>query len=593
MPTHEKLTAFYRAHLTSSKLEGMMLKALCPFCVARGRKTAGTLVVFLNQEGYFSGYFRCLSRCVPSGFAPHFAKLMGLDPSEVPNHDPEKKPYIDNQEWPATHINQDIRRYQTSFTSKVTDYFAAFGVSQDILEELQIGFNGRYIVYPYFQDNGYAYTAHCQSPDDANEQIWIGNEEFSTAAHRLFNLADITHCEDGSLFLVEGEVNLLCLRTLGFSGCAVSTATDLDFIDSNRFAHIKTLFLVMTNTPEAEAAANRFAARVGFKVRILHWPAPRPRGFNLVDLAMETGDAFKNEIQKLITHSTSFSPFTSPKREFTLFLQSLAHQQSDEFQAMQSGMRCFDKSLGGIHGINIMGGAPKAGKSCFTLQLATEMARHKVPVIYYDFENGRQKILQRTLSRLSRVAVADFNQKLDQHCRQRFDQGKKSLQELMHNFRVVNDRQLSPQTMRRHVDFLRHETQKNDVVVVVDSLHKLPFKDFTERRTGIDAWLREFESIRDELQVAFLIISELNRQDGGRYDGVPHMGLFKGSGDIEYTADNAMIFLPDWNPVDSHVETERINSLWLVASREFSPGLIARYQLDFPFWGFTEMKPAK
>ncbi len=33
------------------------------------------------------------------------------------------------------------------------------------------------------------------------------------------------------------------------------------------------------------------------------------------------------------------------------------------------------------------------------------MARRKVPVLYYDFENGRQKIYQRTLSRLSRLSI--------------------------------------------------------------------------------------------------------------------------------------------------------------------------------------------
>jgi hypothetical protein len=117
----------------------------------------------------------------------------------------------------------------------------------------------------------------------------------------------------------------------------------------------------------------------------------------------------------------------------------------------------------------------------------------------------------------------------------------------------------------------------------------LPFKDFSEKRTGINAWLREFESIRDELQVGFLIISELTRQESGRYDGVPHMGLFKDSSDIEYTADNAMIFLPEWEPIDVKENTERFSSLWLVASRENSPGLISRYRLDFPFWGFSEI----
>jgi hypothetical protein len=68
------------------------------------------------------------------------------------------------------------------------------------------------------------------------------------------------------------------------------------------------------------------------------------------------------------------------------------------------------------------------------------------------------------------------------------------------------------------------------------------------------------------------------------------MGLFKDSNDIEYTADNAMIFLPEWDAVDITEETERFNALWLVASRENSPGLIARYRLDFPYWGFDEVE---
>ncbi|MDX1777054.1 MAG: DnaB-like helicase C-terminal domain-containing protein, partial [Desulfobulbales bacterium] len=174
--------------------------------------------------------------------------------------------------------------------------------------------------------------------------------------------------------------------------------------------------------------------------------------------------------------------------------------------------------------------------------------------------------------------------------KERLENAQGELQNLLQFFRVVNDRQISPVIMRRHIDFLRHETRREDTLVVIDSLHKLPFKDFAERRTGINAWLRELESIRDELQVSFLVISELTRQESGRYDGVPHMGLFKDSSDIEYTADNAMVFLPEWEPINIKAETERLNALWLVASRENSPGLITRFRLDFPYWGFSEVE---
>jgi replicative DNA helicase len=390
---------------------------------------------------------------------------------------------------------------------------------------------------------------------------------------------------------VEGEKNLLPLRELGFPGIAVPSAADLGSIDIKRFEYIATVFLVMNHAPESLEAARSFAGQVGFKVRLLQWSPRHKRGFNLARLAEENPENFKSEFVKMINDSKAFSPFRSPRHEFEVFLGNIERQQSERYKALQTGMGSFDRSVGGVHGINILGGPPKTGKSCLGIQIGTEIARKKMPVIYYDFENGTQKIYQRTLSRLGRIPVNKIvSGKLPEEETTRLAATHEELQSILVYFRVVNDRKLSPDIMRKHIDFLRHETRGDDTLVVIDSLHKLPFKDFSERRTGINAWLRELESIRDELNVAFLVISELTRQESGRYDGVPHMGLFKDSSDIEYTADNAMIFLPEWEAIDINAGAERINSLWLVASRENSPGLIARYRLDFPYWGFTEIE---
>lgn len=585
----EKMAAFYGEQLPGSKIEGQVLTAECPFCLNRGRKEAGTMVVCVNSESYFSGYFRCLARCVPGGFALHFARLKGLEPDQVPGFNPDREPYIPKSSMPLTNINQDIHKYQASMTGKIIEHFAKAGVTEATLRELKIGFNGRYIVYPYYQPNNVCYAANCISPERTSERFWHGDEKFVVSGNQIFNLDDIDHCENGSLFVVEGEENLVALRELGFPGIAVPTAADLNLIDAKRFDHVENVFLVVNNAPDSEIAARAFAVKLGFKVRIFQWAAHQPRDFSLVKLARQDPANFRKEVSRMISSARAFSPFPTPGREYDLFLENIARQHSDSYLALRTGMKAFDVAVGGIHGINIIGGAPKAGKSCLGIQLATSMAANTVPVIYYDFENGRQKIYQRTLSRISRIAVERFvGGDLNDDEKKRYEGAKENLKEMLSCFRVVNDRALTPEIMRRHVDFLRHETRRDDAVVVIDSLHKLPFKDFGEKRAGIDAWLRELESIRDELHVAFLVISELSRQENSRYDGVPHMGLFKASGDIEYTADNAFVFLPDWNAVDITAESERINSLWLVASREYSPGLVARYRLDFPFWGFTE-----
>ena len=591
MEMNERLADFYREHLPGGMIDGTILKGPCPFCASRGGGQTGSIMVYLGARSYFAGYFRCQSRCVPGGFAPHFARLSGIDPATVPGYDPDREPYVQVLKFPASNINQDVKKYQEKLTPNIAEYFARIGVSSATLAELSVGYNGRYIVYPYFMQNGNCYTAHCIMPDNETERFWHGDQSFATEGLQIFNINDIDYCEDGALFVVEGEENLLCLRDLGFPGIAVPSAADLASIDIKRFEYIRTVFMVMNHSPESVEAARRFAEQVGFKVRLLHWPSQKKRGFNLARLAAEDLENFKAEVTKMVNGSRAFSPFPSPRHEYELFLGNIERQLSESYQSLRTGLALYDKAVGGIYGINILGGPPKAGKSCLGIQLGTEIARKKMGVLYYDFENGTQKIYQRTLSRLSRMPVDKIvSAELADEEKKRLEAAQAELQNTLQFFRVVNDRQINPVIMRRHVDFLRHETRRDDTLVVIDSLHKLPFKDFSERRTGINAWLRELESIRDELQVSFLIVSELTRQESGRYDGVPHMGLFKDSSDIEYTADNAIIFLPEWEPIDVRDGTERINSLWLVASRERSPGLIAKYRLDFPYWGFTELE---
>jgi KaiC/GvpD/RAD55 family RecA-like ATPase len=590
MTLNEKLASFYQEHLPEGIIEGTMLKGPCPFCKGKEDDKAGSITVYLGARSYFVGYFRCQNRCVPGGFAPHFARLRGIDPVTVPGYDPDRDPYVQSVTFPSSNINSDVLKYMDKLTPNIEAYFARIGVRADTLKELKIGYNGRYIVYPYIMQNGKCYTAHCIMPEDETEHFWHGNQSFSSDGLQIFNINDIDHCEDGALFVVEGEKNLLCLRELGFPGIALPAAADLSSVDMRRFDYINTVVMVMNHSPESVEAARAFAEQVGFKVRLLQWPSQLKRGFNLSQLAEEDLQSFKAEVINMVNGSQAFSPFHSPGYEYEMFLDNIERQHSESYQSMQTGMSHYDDALGGIHGINIVGGPPKAGKSCLGIQLATEIARKKMPVIYYDFENGTQKIYQRTLARLSKVQVDKIvSSELMDEEKNRLESAQEEFQSILYFFRVVNDRQINPAVMRRHIDFLRHETRRDDTIVVIDSLHKLPFKDFSERRTGINAWLRELEAIRDELQVAFLVISELNRQESGRYDGIPHMGLFKDSSDIEYTADNAMIFLPEWDAVDIKEETERYNSLWLVASRENSPGLIARYRLDFPYWGFDEV----
>ena len=581
------ISLFYQTHLPGGHLERNILTADCPFCLQRGMAKRGKILVFLNRSGFFHGYFRCLNRCLPGGFPLWFARNAGISPALVPGFDPDREPFLLQTAYPARNINAEIKSYQDRMVPDILARFQQAAISPEVLQEMHIGFNGRYLVYPYFQADGNCYSARCVFPDKDGDFFWHGDEQFFTDSLQIFNVQDISHCENGTLFLCEGEDNLLTLKQLGFPGIAVPDCQKLEAIDPDRLAFIDTLFIVMVNNAESEAAARAVASRIGFKVRLFGWPGGLSRNFSLWQLARDKDKNFRTAVSSMIGASKAFSPFASPEREEARFFECLAQEKGEEYGTIKSGFAQLDLALDGIHGINVLGGAPKIGKSSFMIQIATEMARKGVPVLYYDFENGRQRIYQRTLSRMSRLSAESIRRKdWSEQDRQRYDMACQEFKKMLFSFRVVNDRKLTPEIMRRHIDFIRHETRSSYVVVVIDSLHKLPFKDMSERRSGIDSWLRQFESIRDDLQVSFLVISELTRGNEGSYKDTPHLGIFKGSGDIEYSADNAMVLFPDWDQMGG--AEDRSNALWLVASREHSPGLVGRYVLDYPYWGFIE-----
>ena len=579
---------FYLKHLQNGVLEKTVLTADCPFCDERGYDGSKRFVVFINREGFFHGYFRCLNRCVPGGFPLWFTKLLKSDPVETPGYDPDREPLLFDADLPTVTINQEIKKFQDSLTEQVINRFQEATISRSVLDEMNIGYNGRYIVYPYVQEDGNCYSARCVFPNRPEDFFWHGEKSVCSEQFQLYNVEDIGRCENGALVICEGEDDLLSLKQLGLPGIAVPDSQIFETVDPARLAHLRTIFISTINCMESESRARSLAARLGYKARLLNWPPGQKRNYSLWHLAKDKGRGFRTEITRMARNSKAFSPFATPRREHDRFFDQLDRQTSGAYVNLNSGFSLLDGAIGGIHGINVIGGAPKVGKSCFVIQIGTEMALSGIPVIYYDFENGRQKIYQRTLTRMSRIGAdkllaGDF---VDEEG-ERYDRACKDFRRMLKWFRVVNDRKVSPEIMRRHIDFIRHETQSEYTVVIIDSLHKLPFKDFSERRTGIDAWLRQLESIRDEMQVSFLVISELSRGDKGSYKETPHMGVFKGSGDIEYSADNALVLFPDWDQQDSS-NGDRSNSLWLVASREYSPGLVASYRLDYPYWGFVE-----
>lgn len=585
----EQIKRFYEENLPNAVWKGHHLVAPCPFCASEENESRGKVTVLLKPDSYFRGLFKCRSGCDARGYHFHFARLLGIKGPGVPGFDPDDDGYAAATPYPSRHLGSEIDKFIALMGATQYDDFARYHVSRPTLAVMRVGFNGRYLVYPYIQDNGLAYAARCVLPGKRDDFFWHGNESFFGGEATVYNAAEIERSEGGALFVTEGELSQLILHDLGYPAIAVPSADALNELNADRLGLIEHLFLMVANTPEARQAARQFAVRIGFKARILTWPDHLKRGAHLPQLALHPEVDLKKAVSGMIRQSRAFSPFPSAEKEHHRFMTLLDQKKGTAIPGIQTGFDKLDRHTEGLHGINILGGPPKAGKSCFFMQISSEVARRNVPVIYYDFENGRQKIYSRTLVRLSGLAEKRMREgTLTSEETERLEKGHAAFRGLLSHFKVVNDRRLSPDTMRRHIDFIKHETRQDDLLVVVDSLHKLPFKDLTERRTGIDSWLRQFEAIRDEQLVCFLVISELSRGKGGGYGEMPDLSSFKESGDIEYSADNAFILMPNWDPLSPSAASRRTSDLWIVASRESNPGRVTEYELDYPFWRFKE-----
>lgn len=235
-------------------------------------------------------------------------------------------------------------------------------------------------------------------------------------------------------------------------------------------------------------------------------------------------------------------------------------------------------ALMGLREITILGANEKEGKSTFVLNIATDIADQGYPVIYYDFENGRENLEIRILCRKERIKYRDELLKKGYDIANKIESGLSRFRNNYNNFAIINDRQLTIGKLRKQISQIRKGKDEQTVLVVIDSLQKLignKMNDLKERRAGIDFWLRGFEELKSENpNLIFLIVSELTR--GNRE--------FKESGDIEYTAHFLLKLNPDEN--DSNIK-----NLHLVCARDVEANkIIAQYKADFDYWEFIEME---
>lgn len=264
-----------------------------------------------------------------------------------------------------------------------------------------------------------------------------------------------------------------------------------------------------------------------------------------------------------------------------------------------TGWTLLDKALDGglvMPSLNVVGAKPKIGKSTWA-QIVAERHVARGGVVYYlDLENGEDRFVRRLLCRRARVGPNEVRLGWrDPEGARRWGEAIVALGEVGDRLIIDTDRSISPSLLELNVSQAREKAGERDLLVVIDSLQKLPMQDLGERRAGIDAWLLALQDIRDRYRVAIMVVSEIKRPAAGSTYRANETA-FKESGGIEYTADCAMTLDREGDEEDDALEPGAPPSpatLRVMFNRDGRTGAVASYTAVFPHYGMEEVEPVR
>ncbi len=201
-------------------------------------------------------------------------------------------------------------------------------------------------------------------------------------------------------------------------------------------------------------------------------------------------------------------------------------------------------------------GAPRRGKTTFTLELATRVATiNKIPVLFFTYEQTKKNLTYRLLAKESRLNPDMLQRKKirsDMINDAKFSGGWKRMQEYMNYFYIIEaTKEDTIDRIRSYAYNVMQDFNTNDIMIFVDYIQKMPLsRNYMDEKFKVEEISTELKGLSIELNNPIMTISSLSKEgcliDASNDAERPTMYHCKGSGDLEYDLDCAMIQAKDW-----------------------------------------------
>lgn len=207
----------------------------------------------------------------------------------------------------------------------------------------------------------------------------------------------------------------------------------------------------------------------------------------------------------------------------------------DDRPRVATGLASLDSIVGGFEAgtFAVVGARPSMGKTAFAVSCCVNMVSSGMPVGFISAEMKGRRIGRRVVCAEARISTDQF-------------EGEKHLPQMQELYRQISEWPLwIDETPGQHVDRacgrVRRWVREHGIkAVFIDYLQLLNADHETEyeRCTYIS---KQLKSLSQELDIAVIVLAQLNRGNTQRTDKKPVMSDLRGSGTIEQDADYILL----------------------------------------------------
>lgn len=254
-----------------------------------------------------------------------------------------------------------------------------------------------------------------------------------------------------------------------------------------------------------------------------------------------------DEIDKLITdivnanNSTLDESYSTAKSALAEAFNQLAKQSAS---GIMSGYPYLDEIIGGFKTkhLIVLAARPSMGKTMLALNMAMNMVRNKIPVAFLSLEMSKTDIALRAMVSMTGIPYGNI---VSARVTSEEWESLTNLSVVFSEMPLfISEATMDMKEIRRTTRKLKQE--HNIQVLFIDYLQLIAGTKYTDNRNLEIGWItKELKALAKELDIAVILLSQLNRSLEARMDKRPVASDLRDSGSIEQDADIVMFIYRD------------------------------------------------